>query len=310
MRSRVIQMLPFTEVDISAFKKKPEIDPIWLRREMERAAYPFITWSEGTTVAKGDVVECRMSSSCARYDRPRMKITVGAGLLDAQLEERLIGQSVGAEIEAQCRGNDVALTILSVKNKHTPALPDQMVAALDLEGVQTVAEYKRYLIEKSLDETFYKEGWATIQYVIQAVCDNSEILIAEEDWQRYVDWDLGRLEAISTIEGMVLKEMSARDFQGRIPVKSYHELVALVQKDAWGKLRNMLLGRALAEKNGYAVPADGYETFLTDTASAWGHTAEEYRAAYPYEYYEAIEYGNYYFDAVKDYVRRNYFQED
>lgn len=310
MKSKVITMFPYREVDFTRFKRSPKIDEAALQKEFDRAVYPYITWSDGDTVYTGDVVVCRLTSTNSRYERPSVKITVGAGLLDREAEKALVGQKAGAELELVCHGSAVKATILSVQNRHVPPLSDEMVAALGIDGVSTAAEYHAYLVKQALDEQFHNESYEVIQYVLDVVRERSEILVDEDDWNQSVAWDLQRLSVIAQFEGLNLKDMTAKDFEGRIPVKSYHELVAALQHDAWSNTRQMLLGRKLAEEDGFTVTREGYETFLANLAASWNSTVEAYRQAYSFDYYEAIQYRNHYYSAVTDYVRKHIYWEE
>lgn len=310
MRSKVFSMFPFEQVDITAFKRRPVIDEEKLQKELDRAVYPYITWTEGDQTSMGDVVSCRMESSDARFQRSEAKITVGAGLLDKAEEQKLVGTQVGSTQTLTCRGSNVTVTITSIQKRCVPPLKDEMVAALGIEGVQTVAQYRAYLVKQVVDEQFSHDSYEVIQHVLHTVRERSEVLICQEDWQQYVDWDLNRLAVLSQLDGLDLKTMSAQDFEGRIPVKSYYELVAMLQRDAWQNTWQLLVGRKLAETDGFAVTKEGYETFLKEAAEAWNYTAEDYRPAYPYEYYEAIQYRIHYYDAVSDYIRTHLYLEE
>lgn len=303
-------MFPYQKVDITPFKRSPKIDEDKLQKEFDRVVYPYITWLDGDMAALGDVVECSMTSQNKRFQRPSAKITVGAGLLDREEEKKLVGQKVGAKLALVCRGSDVTVTILSVKKRCVPPLTDEMVAALGLESVRTVEQYRTYLVEQALDEQFSNESYAVIQSVLQTVRERSEVLITQEDWQQSVQWDINRLSVIAQFDGLELEKMTEKEFEGRIPVKSYYELVAMLQRDAWQNTWQMLLGRKLAEEDGFTVTETGYETFLAELAASWNSTVEAYRPAYPYAYYEAIQYRIHYYDTVSDYIRRNIYWED
>lgn len=310
MKSKVLTMFPYQEVDFTRFKRSPKIDEAALQKELDRVAYPYITWLDGDTIHAGDVVQCSLASDDPRYQRSGAKLTVGAGLLDRAAENALIGRHVGATLELVCRGSRVTATVLGIQNKQVPPVSDEMVAALGMDGVDTVEGYRNYLVRQALDEQFRNESYEVIQYVLGVVRERSQVLIDEADWQQSVAWDLNRLSVIAGFEGLDLKTMTAREFEGRIPVKSYQELVAQLQRDAWENTRQMLFGRKLAETDGFAVDQAGYETFLIDTAASWGSTAEQYRPAYPYAYYEAIQYRNHYYNAVRDYIRENIYWEE
>ncbi len=310
MQSRVISMFPYQKVDITPFKRKPAIDEEKLQKELDRVVYPYITWSDGDVAGMGDVVECSMASADKRFERVSARITVGAGLLDREEEKKLVGQKVGAALALVCRGSEVSLTILSVKKKCVPPLTDAMVAAMGIAGVETAEQYRGYLVKQMLDEQFPKDSYEAIQSVLRTVRQRSEVLITQEDWQQTVDWDLNRLAVIARLDGMELEKMTAKEFEGRIPVQSYYELVAMLQRDAWQNTWQMLLGQKLAEEDGFAVTEAQYEAFLADLARSWNSTVEAYRPAYPYAYYEAIQYRIHYYDAVSDYIRSNIYWEE
>lgn len=310
MRSKVLSMFPFERVDITSFRRRVTLDEAKLQKEMDRAVYPYITWEAGDEVAPGDVVSCRMESDDPRFRRDSAKITVGAGLLDKEEEQKLAGARVGTVQTLSCRGRSVTVTVLDIRKRRMPPLEDRMVEALGLEGVHTVEQYRAYLVKQAVDEQFAHDSYEVIQAVLQEVRRRSEVLIDEADWQQSVDWDLNRLAVLSALDGLDLKTMTAQDFEGRIPVKSYYELVAMLQRDAWQNTWQMLLGRRLAETDGFAVTREGYEAFLKESAEAWHYTAEDYRPAYSYEYYEAIQYRVHYYDAVSDYIRNHIYQED
>lgn len=303
-------MFPFEEVDITPFKRRAEIDEAKLQKELDRAVYPYITWEEGDEAAAGDVVSCRMESADARFRRAEAKITVGAGLLDKSEEAKLVGARVGTAATLCCRGSEVTVTVLGIRKRRVPPLEDRMVAALGLTGVETVDQYRAYLVNQALDEQFAHDSYEVIEAVLRTVRQRSEVLIDEEDWQQTVDWDLNRLSVLSALDGMDLKTMTAQDFEGRIPVKSYYELVAMLQRDAWANTWQMLMGSKLAESDGFAVSRESYEAFLKESAEAWHYTAEDYRPAYSYEYYQAIQYRVHYYDAVSDYIRKHLYWED
>lgn len=310
LQSKVLSMFPFEQVDLTPFKRRPEIDEAKLQKELDRVVYPYITWEEGEEAAPGDVLTCRMESENERFRRAEAKITVGVGLLDKQEEQKLVGARVGNVRTLTCRGSEVTVTVLGIRKRCVPPLRDEMVEALGLDGVHTVEQYRQSLVDQALDEQFTHDSYEVVQAVLHTVRQRSEVLISQEDWQQCVDWDLNRLAVLSALDGMDLKTMTAEDFEGRIPVKSYYELVAMLQHDAWQNTWQLLMGRKLAETDGFAVTREGYEAFLKESAEAWHHTADDYRPAYSYEYYEAIQYRIHYYDAVSGYIREHLYQED
>lgn len=137
-----------------------------------------------------------------------------------------------------------------------------MIEALGVPGIATVEAYWAYLFSEWKNEDFLKHGYEALEHLITQVVSNSELLIREEDWQAHVDWELGRVQCIAKAEGLILEQMTEKEFAGRIPVKTYDGLVALLQKGAWRGCALGLLGKALAERDGYKVNEDQYQTYL------------------------------------------------
>ncbi|MBQ6117129.1 MAG: hypothetical protein IJL08_07375 [Oscillospiraceae bacterium] len=308
--SQVLSYYSFEQVDITRFRIRPEINRQKVEAEFSRAVYPYITWTDGTELYAGDYAVLIIRSDNPKLCRSGLKVTIGAGLLGAEFEKALSGKKVGDSFSVLWKGETVFVTVESVKNRHKPELSDDMIAALNIPDVKTVAAYQTHLEKKELDEFFFEHSRDAVGYVLKQVQANSSILVTEADWNQTVEWSVNRLAALAAMDGMELRTMTPEDFRGRIPVKSYDELVVLMQREAWESVRMSLLGEYLAKQNGDTINADGYETFLTEAAAPWGRTAEEYRKAYPEAYYLQNEYCDYFRRAVTAYVRKNYFKEE
>ena len=311
MRSRVITEFPYQSVDLSAFKRTCRTAPEYVKREMLRAVKPYITWSEGGPAGRGDVAVCRLASSMARYNREQVKVTVGLGMLPAPVEDALVGREAGGQFEVRAEGTVISVTVLAVQKKTVPEPADFMIEALGIPGTATVEAYRAYLFSEWKKEDFLKHGYEPMEYLITQVLSHSELLIREEDWQAHVDWELGRVECIAKAEGLILEQMTEREFAGRIPVKTYDGLVALLQKSAWRECALGLLGKALAERDGYRVGEAQYQAHLTERAQAVSMTPEAYgEACCPYECFEGFMHQNYFHQKAEEYVKQMIYTEE
>lgn len=310
MNSRVIAEFPYRSVELSAFKRDCSEAPEYIERELLRAVKPYITWSEGGAIAGGDVAVCALKSDAARYDRERVKLTVGLGMLPASIEEALVGREAGGSFEVQAEGAAVFVTVLEVQKKTVPEPEDFMIEALGIPGVATVEAYRDYLFAEWKKEDFLKHGYEATEYLVSQVISRSELLIREEDWQACVDWGLGRIRCIARSEGLVLERMTEAEFEGRIPVKTYDGLVARMQKDAWRECALGLLGRALARRDGLTFDEAGYRDYVKERAEAVSMSPEAYgEACCPYECYEDAMYQDYFYQKAEEYVRQTIYGE-
>ncbi len=290
MRSRVLTLADPRTIDLSGCLKPFVLDQGKLDRELQRASNPYIRWEKGTTVSSGDVVVCRLQSPCPKYQRDKVQFVAGSGMFQRDLEALCIGMSVGETRERTLPEGAVSVTLLKVTNKIVPPLTDEMVEKLEIQGVHTIGEYREYLLDQQTEEQFQDVLYEPQHYLIDQVIARSEFVLYQEDWQHVIDLRLERLRAISRHEGMVLEDMTPEQFEGRIPVKSYFELVAMEQNSAWEFLCMHLIGRHIAEETGFEPSEAEYQKQLEDSMKAWGYTEEDAREINTYPAYQFFAY--------------------
>lgn len=308
--SKLIQAYPYDKINISQYQTKFVPDEKSIATAMNRLMNKHITWSEGASAAIGDVVTCSMRSAIEKFSRSEIRITLGSGLFDREIEASLLGAKPEDEVSLLKNGEPVKIQVLSVRNKHVPALTDEMVQVLNLQEVNTLDDYRRYLTAQQKEEHFNANCYEPYRCIIKTVVECSDIILKEADWQRNVDWELHKIRTYCEDEGMVLEEMKDDDWNGRVPVKSYFEFISLLQKTAWENVSLMILGYEEAKKKGYTPSQEEYESFLDDMAISWGRKKEMYAEAIPFEYFEAFSYANVYYQLVNDYLKKNLYLED
>lgn len=294
MRSRVLSMKDPRSVDLSAISSCLEpfvLDQERLDRELARLTNPYIRWEKGSKAAKGDIAVCQLISDCPRFNRERVQFVVGSGMFHQELEALTAGMSVGETRQSTLPEGCVSVTLTEAMNRIVPPLSDEMVEPLGLKDVHTIEGYTAYLIRQQKAQWIRSEIYHPQQYIIQTVIRDSEFVLHQEDWQWLVDTRLERTRLLLRQEGLVLEEMDAAQLQRRMPVSSYYELVSQEQQYAWQSLCLHLLGRYLAEQDGFCVPKEEYEHYIK-TYMERAHVSEvEAREVETYAFYEFYMYG-------------------
>ena len=244
MKSRVLRARDYREVDVKPLLKPFAPDEAALEAELRRLTNPYIRWEDGTTVSPGDQVVCRLASDCPRFQKEKVRFVAGSGMFHRDLEDMSIGMEAGETRETVLPEGKVSLTLTGVMNRVVPEPGDEMVEKLGLDGVHTVAEYRAYLLEQQKAAAFQEDSYDALNHLMREVISGSEFVLDREDWAEAINRELDRCRTLCRQEGMVLEKMTPEQFQGRIPVKSYHELVAMLQYDGWDKLCRYQIGRA------------------------------------------------------------------
>ena len=283
MRSYVLSAKDPKQVDLSASLAVVLVDAEQVEAELRRIALPYVRWESVAEAAAGDLAVCRMRSELPRFERPKLKLMLGSGMFRREIEEAAVGMKPGEEKTVTLPEGPVQLTLLEVSRQTVPEPDDGMVRALGLDGIGTVEEYRAHLREKLRLDAAKELSREPLEQLICAVLDGSEFVLYPEDWRRIVRQRLDRSRVLFRQEGIEMERAAPEDFTGRIPVKSYHELVAMEQDDAWRTLCLCLLGMHWAEGDGFRPTEAAYAEELRSYCKTWRATEEEARAVTPWE---------------------------
>lgn len=205
----------------------------------------------------GDTVTLSMQSETERYQWESITLAVGSGLFDPVLEQNLCGMCVGETKEVSATDGTVLVTIQKVVNRVVPELTDALIAEAGMDGIQTMNEYINTLIEQQKQEKLEEVSYEAEQKILHEIFEKSEYLITYQDWRHAVEMQINRYAAIAESDGMKLQEMTAEDFEGKILVGSFFELVAMVQDSTWDYMREYLTGAYYADGLDQQVGEDG-----------------------------------------------------
>lgn len=310
MRSRVIEMYDWTQMDLSEFAAHFAPDEKKITEECNRLANRRASWKDGVQINAGDMATISMESEEKRYQRKNMTLAVGCNLFDSELEQALIGMKVGGTKTVQLDKAGVTIpvtvTVESVKNKTIPKLTDELVRDSGIEGAATLEEYRALLIEQQKADILEKFSYDAEQKVLQAIHNNSEYVIRQEDWHHAVEIQLNRYAAIAEGDGLRLQDMKAADFEGKVPVSSYHELVALVQDSTWGYLEEYLNGCYYAKKDDAQIDTsrEEYDAMIEEYASYWKEERAHAEKINTYEEFVLNQYKSYFYQKLHAFIEQ------
>lgn len=310
MESKVIAFTEYDQVDISAFKKTFCLDEKAFKKEMDFLKNKNSSWEEAEEITSGAIVVCDMKSDNNFFNRENLKLMVGQGFFNKKLEALCVGLKKGTTNELDVDGNKVYITVKSIQQKNDPAITDEMVKNLEIVGVETEEQYKNYLIQKQKTQIIDNEGYEAVNYVMDQVFKNSSFDLKKADWLEMINHEIQRLQAIGEEEGLDLRTMTPEDFEGKMPFKSYHELLVYVQNDSWDKVLKYLLGCIYAERDEVQYTRERYEQDMEEYMEFWHETKEHAEKINTYAYSEISFYINYYYKKVRQYVENNFFEEE
>lgn len=171
-------------------------------------------------IEKGFRVAIRTQSSLPKFNKEKTTLTVGAGLYDPTVEERLVGMRAGESAEVAVKGEAVCLTVLKAERKHIPELTDEMAVELGIEGVDSLAAYRAFMAGKIRTAYASELGKKVLEKLVEHAAFSA---ICEEDITQVIDLEYAALNARFGLDKLSPEEW-ARDF-GKVELKEYYEQI-------------------------------------------------------------------------------------
>lgn len=302
MESRIIKLYDYHDLDLSQFKTVFHPDEDRIQKEMKKKQVAKSVWEKGEEVHDGDMVVCELKSENPKFNRSSIQIAVGSNLFHKELEQKLVGAKKGAALEYVVDGAEVEVQIREVTNRVVPELNDALIQQLEIENVTTVEEYRTYLTEQQKRELLDKIVYPAIQFAIKEVIGKSDLLIKKQDWEDAIRMEMEKYRVLSEMDGFKLEEMTEKEFVGRIPVKSYYELLSLVQSNNWETVAEALIGQEFAKEEGYEPSNEEYEKSVREYSEFWHTSHEDARRIICYEYYVFSSYASLFYNRIRKFV--------
>ena len=101
MRSRILQVKDYREVDVKPLLKPFMPDEAALEAELKRLTNPYVRWETGESVSAGDQAVCRLVSDCPRFNKENVRFVAGSGMFHKELEALAIGMAAQALLSAR-----------------------------------------------------------------------------------------------------------------------------------------------------------------------------------------------------------------
>lgn len=263
------KLYDFREVTLPAALLQAEVTRDEMDAELALVAAKFtaIVAVEGP-VAAGDVVALEYTDDKGLH---RVYANVGKGFDD--LEEKLPGLSVGSKVQLR----NAEATIVSVKRPTVPALTEEHVQQLGIEGVTTLAQLGDHLFGKLAEGQRKRKFRGIMGIVSKAMMENTEFADLEQHpwYQALHELMMGRVAGFAAQNG--LSEDEALPSALRMEGKSLEECRQALKNMCLERAKQAALGRAVAEMNGAQIGQEGAEA---DAVAAYVDYLEE--AVYSY----------------------------
>lgn len=286
-RPEIIKLCDFREVPIPDKLLEVKLSGSDFDLALGRAAkrYLDISQTDGP-VQKGDIVIADLQSGDSAWQREGEHVNVGLGFAEPALEEALRGMRAGEEKAVEIGGTRVALRVRSIRRRTVPALTDEHVKALGIQGMETVEAYRSYTREQVLKRPKQEKLSALTSYVARQMAARSEFSIPDEAVEERFRQFRGEARlfaraAEDTPEEEFLPAYCAQRLHKK--AETVEEALAVLWEAALENTQICTLALYYAREAGREVGPQAYQDYLEEQVREYGGSLEDLKRRVPYE---------------------------
>ena len=207
-------------------------------------------------------------------------LTLGSGSMIDGFEEGIVGLKKGDTKEltltfpedysnTDLAGADVVFTVTvnHVYEETDAVLDDAFVAARNIDGVSTVAEYRQYVYDNLMSSAKSQQETELERNVLEAVTANATFKETPEEMvSRYYDRLVKNLTATASMYGIDLETFMSYSYG--LAADEYEDEL---QKSAQSAAEQIMVMQAIAEKEGLTLTDEELQADLESSASEYGY---------------------------------------
>lgn len=237
-------------VDFKSFEFEREVKlscpEEYIEKQLRRITRVNKVTEDASVLAKGDVAVIKLESSLERYNRPSLTLAVGSGLFDKELEAQLVGKMVGEDFIATVNDTEVKVTVINAKRTVFPEPTDEAVkqyaeTAEDLEGIETIAQFREHVKQQYFDEKKQDVIFGTLNAMLDYVLTNSDWEFDTDELEQTYNDMLANIEQMAQEEyGKSFEELTDEEIAIETELQSKEELLNEMQIQSERNIASLL----------------------------------------------------------------------
>ena len=191
-----------------------------ITKQLSRGRVTYVPQEPGELIERGCRVTIRTNSALPKFNKEKTTLTVGSGLYDRTVEDKLVGMTAGESAAVNVKGEQVEFTVLSAERKHIPKFTDDMVKELGIEGTETLEAYRAYIAEKIRTDYASVLAKRILDTLLEAAVMDEP---ADKDIEKVIDLEYEPLRFRFQLDKLTPEEW-ANDL-GRAEMRAYYEQI-------------------------------------------------------------------------------------
>lgn len=249
MRSKLIAAAPLEDF-IKSGKWCPKLNEEEVEKQVEQFRLGYREYRAQQTIESGDIADIELTSKNPFFNR-RIKINVGKGLFDKELEQALLGKRLDetAAVTHSSAG-EILVCVKDIQRLWVPPLSDGLVARAGLEGIHSAEEY----MQKLRRENLKKNARETAYESMRAIIAESRFELDGGEVSFLIESEMERCRRIAKEQGEVFDDFDSKKLLGAVGQPTIDDFRRMLDEMLREQLSSSLLYLYWQGKDGESQP--------------------------------------------------------
>lgn len=294
LESKVKKVYDFHNVNVPEKLLEVQMSEKTITDAITDVAERFLTIVEADdAIVVGDIITADLESNIVKFNKNRTQISVGKGYFSTELENSLLGMKKNEEKTISPNGNPVKIRITNVKRRIFATVTDEMIRKLNMIGINTIAEYKRYVYDKSFEQQKGIKLYYLADFIKKEVADKSEFDAIDEEIKPEYDSTIQKLNEEAESSGMSYGEYITKLVSLKLKNPTLKVSESFIYEDCASSIKYKHMGILYASQNGVEYNHETYEKELREAVEQYQTPLEELKKMNPYLKYANASYIEY-----------------
>lgn len=311
IKTQVLTLADYRDIDLRPYAAPFSMSEEELEKEVTKYRSRYGTMEQAKTVAEGDIVSLRLQGSSPRFNKDTVQVRVGKGLLSHELEEKLIGLSLGQSTELTADGESVQVTVRDIRRCIPAPLEDAVVVSWGLEGIASAEALRQRIVNFARNQYAEDMSESLAIFLSNEVCRLSTFILDEGELE--IARKEGRNMAVDMLRSSGVDPDTATDeeIQQATGGRTREEHFAFVEEICLGSVKSTAVGALLMEQEHAPIPTEAeYEEAVTLCAEGMGKSREEARNIVTLPRFYRQQADNYFFEKLIAYCKQYLTKEN
>lgn len=296
LKSKLLRAGDPWQVDLSQFKQPLTVDEALYERDLMNFRRRFAYTEDAPEVAAQDTAVITCASKTPRFNREHLGVRVGLGLFSRELEDQLIGWRPGQTGAVTVKGEDVTVTVETVRREVLPEVDDALAARCGIPYLRTAGDIRACCRGHQHEDALEGPADDAYPYLMNQVVAASDFALDEGELA--YSQDLAVRQAHMAADQRPEGETEA-DFREKFGC-SREAMADMLRQSATYTLQSALLGLNALDQAGKRPTEADYEAYLRRFTDGGGVTEEQARREHPVIEYLLNQVGGDYLDAMEE----------